>query len=314
MKRNFFNLIVLLSFLLSCSMENSSTIESKINDLKDRNLKCKVKSIKETCFIAIENSGEFQKYERLDQSYIIFNNEGNISEENMYKSDGSLDMRVFYKYDTVGNKIEKNIYKPDGSLTWKWNYKYDAVGNKIEENSYKSGDTLKLKNIYKYDDYGNKIEGNSYMPNDSIVGKRTYLYDKNGNKIEENEYYKISNSIDGENQYTFDYSYNNLDEIIGSVHRSDDRLVWRWTFKYDSGGNRIERNDYNPNNNQLFKWTYRYDNHGNIIEEINEDPNDNSLYICNYKYIYDKFGNWTNRIKKDNQGSIRLSEREIEYY
>ena len=65
-----------------------------------------------------------------------FNESGDVTEEAMYNSDGSLSWKAIYKYDTKGNKTEKAKYDSDGSLSRKFIYKYDSRGNITEVTKY----------------------------------------------------------------------------------------------------------------------------------------------------------------------------------
>ena len=86
-----------------------SCSENKENDLDKANLKGKVESIYITSFEAIEKFGEVTK--------------GDKKWENEWQFDKEL------IYNDNGNLIEQNEYDEEGELTNKWKVKYDDNGN-----------------------------------------------------------------------------------------------------------------------------------------------------------------------------------------
>src|SRR3990172_2812272 len=75
---------------------------------------------------------------------------------NGFKPVGSLYFKSIHLNDNNGNIIEENRYKSDGSPDWKYTWKYDGNGNTIETNWYKPDGSLKGKDTYKYD-YDKKL-------------------------------------------------------------------------------------------------------------------------------------------------------------
>ena len=65
-----------------------------------------------------------------------FNQSGDVTEEAMYDSDGSLIWKSIYKYDSKGNVTERAKYNSDGSFDHKCIYKYDSKGNIAEATEY----------------------------------------------------------------------------------------------------------------------------------------------------------------------------------
>ena len=111
--------------------------------------------------------------------YYFFNEAGDVIEEALYNSYGSLREKEIYKYDASRNMIESVWYNSDGSLRYKTIYKYDSAGNMIEAASYGSDGSLCEKIIYKYDSSGNIIEetiysGEALIPQSQTVYEITY--------------------------------------------------------------------------------------------------------------------------------------------
>ncbi len=211
-------------------------------------LKGKVKSYSHFTYKAIDQFGVIEKDEMireyLFQNFqVLYDEKGNMIEENRYKSDGSLDRKSIYKYDKKGNVIEGNKYESDGSLDSKNIYKYDKKGNKIEENRYKSDGSLDEKYTFKYDEKGNMIEENRCKSGGSLDKKYTYKYDNKGNMIEENRY-KSDNRLESRNIYKYDDKGNMIE---------DD-----WTYILFNGEEKITKRSY----------TYEYDKHENWTKRI----------------------------------------------
>ncbi|MFJ1435169.1 hypothetical protein ACILFN_07460, partial [Capnocytophaga canimorsus] len=173
-------LVITAISLIGCNLNKEN------NDWKRDNLKGKVKSVRETPYYVVEKFGEIQKgrIKSFITSY-IYNEQGNLIEDNRYNSDGSLSRKTACKYDTNGNRIEENWYNSDGSLSWKTAFKYDTNGNLIEANSYNSDGSLSGKTACKYDTNGNLIEANGYNSDGSLYATDiyTYEYDKYGNWV-----------------------------------------------------------------------------------------------------------------------------------
>ena len=90
-------------------------------------------------------------------------------------------------------------------------------------------------------------------------------------------------------------------------------FTFKTTYKYDSKGNRIEKNDYNLDS----KWTYKYDSKGNEIEwNYYYSGSLESKYTS--KYEHDSKGNWVKKtqfeIRNEIEIPINITERVLEYY
>ena len=229
-------IILFFFFLVSGCL--SSNPEKKKNDLKEMKLYGNVKSLRKYTNSVVKKFGEFTKGERTRtvrwgdwdaNSYIIFNDKGNIVEENWYNPGDFFNLKRTYKYNDKGNVIKRNQYNSDsdGSLDYRNTYKYNDKGNKIECNVYylKSSGTY-ITNTHSE---GNKIEYNGYNPNGSLNSKTKYKYDDKGNIVEYNRY------------------------------NSDGSLDIRYIDKYDDKGNIIEENRYNSDGSLDYKYTYKYE-------------------------------------------------------
>ena len=105
-------ILAILSVLRLVSCKQSE----KKNDLTEENLKGKVKSIKETPYEAVDKFGQIEKGNVLyddGTSFTIYNEKGNIIEENYHNSNGRLYEKHTYKYeyDKNNNWTQRIEYK-----------------------------------------------------------------------------------------------------------------------------------------------------------------------------------------------------------
>ena len=72
-----------------------------------------VESIAITYYALTEKFGELVKDEIYGKKVYKFNPKGDVTEAARYNSDGSLDNKYLYKYDSQGNCIEEVEYEGD---------------------------------------------------------------------------------------------------------------------------------------------------------------------------------------------------------
>ena len=187
-----FLLIPLSCFLFSCSAE-SQTIKAK-SCLEVRELKGKVKSIRETVYYAEVVDGEIKKTEIEDISVTSFNKAYTAVELIQYYPDGSGRQanRQITNYDSNNNLVEWIQYPTIDSKpnAMKISSKYDEKGNMIETLGYGTDGKLYNKGTYKYDEKSRMIESiSSYLTDSAEQPWRTdtakYILDAEGRTIEE---------------------------------------------------------------------------------------------------------------------------------
>jgi len=233
-------LIFLSSLLIFSCNQNGSvetvSLKNTNNDLEKFNLNGRVKSLRETKFLAINNFSIVEHGEKKKHLYnqeILFNLDGNKIEKNDYLTDGTLANRTMYLYQD--NKlVEYNNYDPEGVPFGIGKYEYDQDGNlkRLIDNT-NDGRTNWTK-TFRFDDHGNVIEMEKFKTEDAIERKEIYNYDGNNNIIESDFYKK-------------------------------DKLIAKNNHKYDADGNIIELN-YSDSNVYTFKYSYDYK--GNWVKKI----------------------------------------------
>jgi hypothetical protein len=270
------------------------------NDLKVMNLKGIVKSVIDTIYYADSNSPWGVRYleydKKFDKKSYFFNRAGNIVQETEFGIDnviinGKLPLRdtvhyIEYSYDNKGNRTQKRMFTKNIRLYWKelYNYNEDGHINEVISVNYK-GDVYSRKK-YKYQN--TRIIIVSYIT-EKINDSNTLI----------SKFNKIRN-------LSKQYSYNANGQLTGIV-----------VLKYNEKDLKSEFKSYDYNRNIDYRWKYKYDNKGNRIEVFVYNKNYTSGWVYKYEN-FDKFGNWTKRTEfiknyvNDKPGII--TERSIEYY
>ncbi len=301
-----FPLIFFSHFCFIWSQINN--IQKEKNDLQILNLKGLVKSLREIPHNALIVNGQINKseilyplsrlfysvlhipaemgdeYGELDgindkimvqNSYITFNEMGNVIEHEIYQSENSILINCSYKYDSNNKLIESIFNTTDkGGWTFKWFYTNDSIGNFNELKSDLEPDKY-FKLYFKYDNKGNKIE------------KKGVLQNANDNY-----------------NYVWIFEYDNKAHIIVAKNS----IGLKYTYKYNENGLMIEEDITYFDLQWEIKSTFKYNEIGDLISIVNEKEN---IMI---KYEYDKNGNWINKITFMNDKPQYFVEREIVYY
>jgi hypothetical protein len=213
--------------LISCTKQNIG------NDLAELNLAGKIRILKEARYGATEKSGHIQKKELNLKHVVMFNNKGNITEENYFFSNGELFYRMAFNYDKKDNCIEKIT---SGNLQGRSINTYDKNDNKIQTNFYDNQGAFMSKVIYKWDENGNNIE---QILHDSLSTRRSVLH------------------------------YNNKHKVVEVInYNPDGRLTDKYSYRYNRKGNLIESTRFSADGNLNSKSELRYDKsdkHGNWL-------------------------------------------------
>jgi len=200
MKKAITVLCIGILFLLSCSCHNVKNIK---NDLSEKKLKGKVKSITEARYDVTEESGEIQKERLLFKEISQYNKKGYLKAVNKCKPDGSVEYKITFRHDEKGNLTERNILKADGSFLYKESYIYDDKGTLTEKKGHKPDGSIEHSETFIYDDKGNIIEMNLFDPIGRLRNVSIYKYDDQGKLIEKEGY-----NTDGSLAYNVTFTYN----------------------------------------------------------------------------------------------------------
>lgn len=309
-------LSLFIIFLIGCKKENNK------NDLLDLGLKSKVKSVVETYYNVEEKFGEihlakqnwkidkhFNEDGFISQKSSSFSDgsgriekyiydKGNLVEVSSYKLNGSLNWKEITKYDDKKNKTEINTYNSDGSLDSRVRLEYNDKGIVIESNSYKSNG--KLDSTTKYDDSGNKVEYIGYDSNGNIIYTTIQKYDSQNNEkekeiISENTemyYNSYGEKILKSKGYWMNEKGSSLRdprrkerEWVSSSQINRGQANFKYLYKYDDIGNKIEESVFINNNLQFAeKEAWTYDKNGNRIEEKYYDSEGDFYVTKSFEY------------------------------
>lgn len=300
---------------------NSCTEYKKESDWGKYDLKGRVQSYKEITYKAEQRFGIISKGERTQQFQSFYDKEmqfdqnGSLLVQNEYFSDGSLNTKTIfeydsekkligkheshtddrfdrkwtYNYDLSGNMIEEvridnNIFSPTGILTIKWTYQYDNKGNLVNKDFYKEGLLLNSM-LYKYDNKGNLAEEKDYNSNDELYRSISFIYDQNGNLTEKKAF------------------------------KGDGSLSWKRSYEYNKSGNLVQKIEYESNGSFDDVFIYTYDDSQNMIEENWQSYSEGKPHKkYTEKYSFDEYGNWFRKIKSINGAPTHIIEREIKYF
>lgn len=233
-------------------------------------------------------------------------------------------------YDSNGNKTQEEQYNAAGSLGMKTVFTYEA-GRLIGVNSYTGTNILLSRTVYCYDTEGKLIEEISYDVDGEESRHKTFYYNASDKRIE--DFFFATNT--GNTYEVEGVIYNAAGaSLIESVYDTDDRLtevlfydddrslIFKTIMLYDSKGNLVEDAQYTsdaflnkkspeltdllPAGAALFKRIHAYNEQNNKIEE--------SLYFAGSLsskrvFIYDVEGNKIEEEEYDAKGSIRSKLR-----
>lgn len=301
--------------ILSCFalLWNCNSTNNKKNYLEENNFSGNVKSVKESYYKAIEKFGEIEKVINKDENHLLhyktFDKSGNLIEDIMYDSKGNIAWHSIHKYNNKGNLVEIEWYESDGTPGTKRVYLYNN-SILLEEIFFKKNQVFDNKITYSHNKKGEIIEKNQYNTDGSLRYKNKMIYDKKSNIIEENEYDSIGNLS---KKWFKKYNKNGYiieDRIFYPEYKNESIS----TYSYDLNDNLTELNFLDSNNEIIQKFTYKYDSKRNVIEENEYDSVETLKNSVNYLYEYDNKGNWIKRIKYENNELINIYEREIDYF
>ena len=198
-----------------------------------------------------------------------------------------------------------------GNFEHKYTFMYDKNGNLTGSTGYNKDNSLLDKTTCIIDKKGNRNEMDKANADASPKGKTTYKYDAKGFMAESKEYFSDGSLSD---RYTFKYDTNaNLVEMR-DFNAKDSLILW-YKYTYDKQGNNVKTEGFNGVNGLISTIKTEYDDKGNQIKWKGDYSHVNSNdFAYDYKYIYDKNGNWKQRLKFQNGYEIEIVERTIEYY
>lgn len=171
--------------------------------------KNKIKSVTE-----IVSTTEKGKEINYTAYYIAFNNDGEVTEETEYYSNGTIKKKKTIKYDANENKVEETFYqkknpKPDSEtealVNLKTVYKYNVHNDKVEEDELdaNTGKVIKM-HLFQYNGKGERNIEETYDANKKLIKKAVFTYDNKGLKTEK-KVYNANNVLEITKKYVYEF-------------------------------------------------------------------------------------------------------------
>jgi hypothetical protein len=191
-----------------------------------------------------------------------------------------------------------------------------------------------VNSIYMYEYKKNLLSKlTKYTATENIDKVFVSVYDEKTDLLTTQTTYNAFGKIESTDKYLYK---NNLVSEQQTYGGNNGSLVYKWTYEYDTNGNKIKDTWYIDNatiqttykfdnKNQLIeqqetnkdnvvtKWKFEYDEKGNLSQEICIFF-DNSQTVKKYIYQYDENNNWIEKTTIENNQPTIITERKIEYY
>lgn len=211
----------------------------------------KIKKITETTHI-VDGSGE--SINQIITYQQIRDERENVLMDASWQSNGMLENKSEYEYDTANNVIAQKIYLDEENVSEYWTYQYDEAG--------------KLNNkAVEYADGSHSYYNKTIAENGAINWEI---------KDEDNEYEGKEIRV-----------YNDKDLLLSSIDIDDEGSeTLRKEFVYDENQLLIEQSIYEYEE-LLSREVMKYDEHGNLAHSISLSPGGNKISETKYSYTED---------------------------
>lgn len=249
--------------------------------------------------------------ETLDLS-IYAKEEGVLSQEVWYNTDGLKFSTVIYEYDGNGRLVKERTlgvndapvgykqYERDenGNVTsmisyvangpeeyseeYRTVYEYNESGLKMKETNM-VGDSAASTTMYAYE--GKNLVSEKLYEGSELVADCSYEYDENGRLVSSSR----TDNLEGSTQVT-SYTYDDNGCVISVSTSVDGSVTGRTDYTYDDNGNELTRKDYGANGEPVssVKSEYSYDEPGNIIKCTRTQGDDGQVTVIEYNWMYSK--------------------------
>ena len=283
MKTKGINYILLMILLLAVFAFSFPAPE--INDLQKHRLSGKVKSLTEIKYSIPRDDSTLTQDKIVYQKDILFSQQG-------------YEVKITFTKSGTDRLMAKFIAGPDGKP--------------LEMNEYKSDGALNCHVTYLYDDKGNKTEALYTLEEENLIGEIGENTDYYYEIIQSERFTRISFI----NEYR---GYCTEEEYI----KPDNSLSFKFIYKYDIHGNKLESAYYHGNGRLSWLTKYKYDRYNNLMESRLFKINRIAVFST-YLHQFDDNGNWIYR-KETREVHVNIltagldrndmvTERIIEYY
>lgn len=308
-------LVILIGYLII------QPVQAQISNLKEGNLRGKVKSVKLIHQKVIRQNDSIYGQTPPDNdpfwfkgyvdTYTIFDTIGRTIEYHTYFEADADDNKTLNFYDTNGLLKEQHFFA-DNRKTGSIKYKYDNTQRITEVKRFNEKGKLtdyirhirkpvkkiprnRGKNnlwLYNYDTDGKCIEEKCILPDNKIGFRHQFTYDDKGRQKQ-----SIYHDNDNIQSVTTSFDYDTRGRVqsiirIGPVEKSISR------FKYDLYDNIV------------YKRVRMVD----IPSQRGKTQKEEHCTETQFVFTYDQFGNWIQRIVIQNDIPEYIQVREISYY
>ncbi len=236
-------------------------------------------------------SGDYTRYYEYDK------NGYEIKYISTHEESGNIMNHVEKVYDENGNLLEENPIVSQHSSDYHIGYEYDEYGNLVMQ-FYFTEDGQKgsafREFVYVYDEHNNVISKTTIEGSSSVTYTTEITYDENGYRT-----YALEKDEKGNSNREFEWTYHENGKIKQSIERQCYKGGYTSirTIDYDESGREIRINV----NNNVQEWEYSKE--GYLVSE--KEYNDEEGSHQEYKYTYNEEGKLvTQQTISDREGSV----------
>lgn len=190
----------------------------------------------------------------------------NLAQKITYNAQNNPTDKVAYIYDNKGNVIQEDIYMASEYVQYKAIYKYDKKNRKISEARYDKDSKKHFESTYEYEG-DNLMKKYTTNKKGELEYSEDYTYDKKGNVLTQTTYenYEKSTTVD---TYTYDEKGN---KATWNVTKNG-KLFMRANFTYDTHGNNTKTEVFDANGTLVDnrEYVFEYDTKGNWTKKISK--------------------------------------------
>lgn len=224
--------------------------------------------------------------------------------------------QVLFRYGETGGVVEQVTYGSDGTVVGRLTYERNATDDIVEQVTYDAQGAITARVVVEWDGDGNPVREERYRgSNLERVNVMTYGTDGA---------LRTQETSDGDGRLRSVRQYGDERRLQEETAFDEEGEVERRsTATLDDRGNFLEIIEYDADGAVEQRATYTYDERHLLIEETFEmfTLNTPTTFVTRYAYEFDEQGNWTKRVKTEDQsGLIETSTvletlyRSIEYH
>ena len=200
------------------------------------------------------------------ETYAEYNEQGQITREERFDPDGTLNTLTVNTYDDNGELLQTEQYDQDDILLQKSVNQYDEHQHLIEQTNYYGDASDEYVTKYYYDEEGHPVKQEVYVNGKlDYVEKTTVYVDGRPETVTENDDY-------GDPMYIHRYQYDANGRVAvytrDEVQNKDRRT---YEFTYNDNGDRAKDLIYDYDMKLIAKIIRTFDEEGRQTEIVEED-------------------------------------------